>query len=420
MTLVDDERACRETFPDGVLLDALTCPRVPPVSLDTEALRPLTGAVAPGESVVLVVSDQTRKTGLDEILPLLWSRWRAAGVRRTDLSLLVACGSHRGPTSDELRTILGASAHKELADRVVVHDGFTSPCTRLGVTTRGTPVEIADVAVRADAVVTVGTVLFHYFAGLSGGPKSIVPGIASSTTIAANHSLTIDREGRRPDPRVQIGRLQGNPVAEDLREAAALLPVRASVQTVRHPHGYLAGVFVGRPAEAHRLACETAVRVFGCPVARKADLVVARAGPARTWLQSHKSLVNASRAVNRDGVIVLIAPCSEGVGSESLSRWLARGTPEEVIAGISGSADINGQTALSTMVRGRQAVLVSQLPESTAREMHMQPARTLEAGLRAARTRLGCLGVSAPRVRCMPEAWVTVPLAVHGTQGVRA
>ena len=379
--------------------------------MDEQALRPLRDAVTPGESVVLVVSDQTRKTGLERILPLLWPMWRAAGMCAEDLSLLVACGSHRGPTPDEIRAILGPSGYADLAHRVFVHDAFTSPCTRLGVTTRGTPVEIADLAVCADAVVTVGSVLFHYFAGLSGGVKSIVPGIASSRTIAANHSLTIDREQACPDPRVQIGRLRGNPVADDLREAAAYLPVRASVQTVRHPGGTFAGVFAGEPDEAHRLACETAVRVFGCPVERKADVVLARAGPARNWLQSHKALVNASRAVTEDGVIVLVAPCSEGVGSESLTHWLARGTPEAVIAGILESADINGQTALSTLTRGKKTILVSELPTGTVRQMRMQPARTVAEALRAARDRLGSVKAAEPLLRCMPEAWVTVPLS---------
>ena len=406
----DDERLCVEAFPDGVLLPSLACPVVPPARLDEETLRSVQEAVTPGESVVLVVSDQTRKTGLDRILPLLWSMWRAVGVRTEDLSLLVACGSHRPPTADEVRTILGRSAYGALAHRVFVHDAFTSPCIRLGVTSRGTPVEIAELAARADAVVTVGTVLFHYFAGLSGGAKSIVPGLASSRTIAANHSLTVDRERACPDPRVQIGRLRGNPVADDLREAAALLPVRVSIQTVRHPCGTLAGVFAGDPAETHRLACETAVRVFGCPLERKGDLVLARAGAARNWLQSHKALVNASRAVAGDGVVVLVAPCPEGVGSESLTHWLAQGTPEAVIAGILESADINGQTALSTMTRGRQAILVSELPEETVRQMRMQPARTVEEALRAARERLGPAKAARPLIRCMPEAWVTVPL----------
>jgi len=279
----------------------------------------------------------------------------------------------------------------------------------MGTTRRGTPVELAEFAANADAIITCGAVVFHYFAGFSGGPKSILPGLASDRTIARNHSLSLDLERGRFAAGVEPGLIIGNPVAEDIAEGPAFLPVHASIQTVVGPDGRLAGVFAGPPSAVYPAARKLAERLFLRPLDQPADLVVASAGTAPNWVQSHKALVTAHRAVGPEGVIVLDAPCPEGLGSDSIRHWLEQPGPEQIIQGLAKSADINGQTALSTLLRGKCAILVTRMPRAEARLTRMTTAPDMASGLEKARARLAELGIAAPRTLIMPRAWLTVP-----------
>lgn len=397
-------------LPDARILAPLQVRPLPSVHPDLTRLQPVVRNIRPGESVVVVISDQTRKTGCASVLPGLLAGWRQEGIRPADLMLAVACGSHRGPTAAELEALVGGAAVLAgFGGGVQVHDAFRSPCRTLGTTQRGTPVAVNAAVLAARAMVTIGSVTPHYFAGFTGGRKSIVPGLAAAATIAANHSLAIDFAAGGFRAGVELGRLVGNPLAEDLAEAAAFVPVRSAVQTVLDGQGALIGCFAGELGAAHTAACQLARDAFFCPLAEKADIVLASAGPARNWLQSHKALVNASRAVTAGGVIVLMAPCQEGLGSESLCRWLAKGSVAGILAGVREAADINAQTALSTRLRGRQAVLVSEMPAEQVTAMGMTPVATIAQALGTAAARLAGAKARPWRVLPMPEAWLTVP-----------
>jgi len=395
-------------FPGVRLEDELRTQRHQAYALGPDLFRPLTRRVSPDESVVFIVSDQTRKTGLDRYLPHLLAAWREAGLREDRIQFLVACGTHRPPTPAEIERIFGRDLAARLRSRIDVHQAAESPVTFVGTTRRGTPVELSEKALEADAVIACGSVLYHYFAGFSGGPKSILPGLASVRTIAANHSLSLDV--RRADfaEGVEPGRMQGNPVWEDLAEGAAFLAVRGAVQTVLDAEDRIVCCAVGDLQSAHSAAVESARRTFRVEISRQADVVVAFAGRAPNWVQAHKALVNASRAVREDGVILLAAGCPEGLGSESMRRWLRVGSSEAIVRGLRGTPDINGQTALSTLVRGRRAVLLAGpgLNDEDARLLPMPVVRSLPAALAQCR-RVLCREPSI--VLPMPEAWLTVP-----------
>lgn len=407
-----------QALPDAVLLPPVCCRETAPLHLTAALLAPAVNAVRAGESVTVVVSDHTRHTGAAELLPFLLDGWQARGVRLDDVRILIACGSHRGPTPDEVAHLLGPETASRCAGRIHTHSAFTSPCDSLATTRRGTPVEVNRLALAAGALVTIGGVVFHYFAGFTGGRKSVVPGLASARTIAANHSLSIDAAAGRFREGVEIGCLEGNPLAEDLEEAAAFVPVRASVQTVLDRQGRVAGVFAGELRSAHRAACEFAQTLFAFSLAEPADVVLAAAGSARNWVQSHKALVNASRAVRPGGVVVLVAPCPEGLGSESIRRWLALGSPAAIISGLAEAADINAQTALSTLLRGRRAVLVTEMSETDVALTGMHRAATLADAVVFARQRLPAERRCSPLVLPMPEAWLTVPFPPGAQVGI--
>ncbi|MCY3666727.1 MAG: lactate racemase domain-containing protein, partial [Gemmatimonadetes bacterium] len=156
--------------------------------------------VQSGQQVAIVVSDMTRPCPTDRLLPPVLEELAAAGVRDADVTVVVALGLHRAQTAAELATLVGPAVYDRV--RVVNHD--PQDVVRLGVTSRGTPVELFRPLVEADVRICLGNLEFHYFAGFSGGAKAVLPGCASSSAVAANHGLMAR-------PGAETGRLEGNP-----------------------------------------------------------------------------------------------------------------------------------------------------------------------------------------------------------------
>ncbi|HOC72927.1 MAG TPA: nickel-dependent lactate racemase [Candidatus Hydrogenedentes bacterium] len=367
----------------------------------------------PGARVCIIVSDATRRTGVHLLLPALLDALAQRGVCREDVRFLVATGVHRAPTTAELERILGPPLYRDFADRIVAHDADDTDGLRfLGNTRRGTPVWINREALDADFLVVTGTVVLHYFAGYGGGRKAVVPGVAGRETIAANHALNLDPVSDRLNPAVRTGVTAGNPVAEDMAEAAAMVPVHLCVNTVLNRRGDICGVHTGTMAAAHAAACRQAASLYQVPLGESADLVVASAGSAPNFLQSHKALHNAWQARRPGGLVLLLAPCPEGLGGSGFARWLDLGDPAAVIAGLRAQADINGQTALSTLEKAPHTVLVSGLSAGDLGLLRVTGARSFQEGLDLCIARLRASGVVRPTVLLMPEAGYTVPWGV--------
>jgi nickel-dependent lactate racemase len=364
-----------------------------------------------GDSVVVVVSDSFRRTGIERILPHLLDRLTERGVRPSDISFLVSTGTHRGPTPSEAEQILGAETYAAYRDRFFVHDAFNgSQHATLGTTSRGTPVTLNRRYLEADRRIVTGTVVLHYFAGFGGGGKSILPGLASAEAIARNHALNLDPLADRLDPAVRIGALDGNPVAEDIAEAAAMAPPDLLINTVLRRDGQIARLFVGELEVTHRDACALASSVFAVPIHERADLVIASAGNTKNYLQSHKTLYNAHQAMKPGGRIVLLAAAPEGLGGNNLAEWLRLGEYSAIMAGLREHAEINGQTALSTREKACHAVMVTTLSETDTALLGARKAASLDDALRLCRKHFDESGIPNPTYYTMPHASHTVPL----------
>lgn len=370
----------------------------------------------PGASVVIVVSDSFRKTCVDQILPTLLDVLGAQGVEDTSISFLVATGSHRGPTDAELDEILGPAVHRRFAGQVHTHDPLDRDnLLDVGTTSRGTPVSLNRRAVEAGTLIVTGTVVLHYFGGFGGGRKSIVPGLAGLETIAANHALNLDPCEDTLNPDVAIGRMAGNPVAEDMLEGALLGPEAFLVNTVLDRHGRIARVFMGDMVAAHEAACAFSAALYTVPIHEQADLVIASAGSAKNFIQSHKSLYNASQAAKPEGRILLATPAEEGYGGNKFAEWLALGSREAIIAALRQNAEINGQTALSTLEKARRTVFLTRMAPELVAAMGGRHAESLAGALEMLRQDFARAGIEHPTCYVMPSASVTVPLP-YGAQ----
>ena len=180
---------------------------------------PLRQVVRPGETVAIVTSDITRPCPTAKILPPVLAELAAGGIRREDITLVFALGSHRPHTQEEMRRLAGPDY-----DTLRCVDSV-GDFVRLGETRRGTPVDIVRTVAEADRRICLGNIEYHYFAGYSGGAKAIMPGVSTRAAIQANHTMMVL-------PEACAGHLEGNPLREDIEEAAAICGVDYLVNVV--------------------------------------------------------------------------------------------------------------------------------------------------------------------------------------------
>lgn len=363
------------------------------------------------ETVCIVVSDQTRTTATDRVLPILLAGLQEHGCCIENVSVLFSCGIHRAPTAVEIQRLLGDDAVALLGGRVFVHDAKdVSALVPVGTIQDGHTVQLNRRYVEADRRILLGAVTYHYHAGFGGGRKSIVPGLADYETIAYTHSQSLDPHADQLHPDVLPGRLAGNPVAQALAECADLCPPDSIVNTVLLPTGEIAGVVSGDMRAAHGEACELARRVYRVDIEKQADIVLASAGTAPNWIQSHKALFNAHRAVTSGGWVILQAPCPEGLGNERFRHWLTRSNLATLYRELRESPEVNGQTALSTRLRGKQAILVTSLADDDVAALGIRTAPTLTSAVEQVMTELA---VDRPSYYVMPDARYPVPFVVE-------
>lgn len=405
----------------GRVLDTLDIADTPALEEPDEALAeglenpigqsgPVLGQFHAGEQVAIVVSDSFRATGIDRLLPRLLDGLEEAGCSDEDIFFLFSTGSHRGPTDAEAMRILGTEVYQRFRHRAFTHDpADAAQLVHVGDTSRGTPVHLNRRLLEADRVIVTGTVVLHYFGGFGGGRKSIVPGLAGLDTIAHNHALNLHREKDELDPAVRIGVLDGNPVAEDMLEGAEACAIDCLINTVLNRDGEIAGVFVGDMNAAHRAACEFARSLYAVNIRDRADVVIASAGKARNYIQSHKALFNAYQAVKPGGRIIFLAEAPEGFGGNKFTQWLNLGSRERIIAELRKNAEINGQTALSTIEKGPITLFVTELSAEQCALMGGRKADSLDAALAVVRDEMQQSDVANPSVYLMPSASYTVP-----------
>lgn len=406
-------------------LGELTAAVVPPVLGPDDLRRALAKAiwpndrpgpcayevVDPDESVCIVVSDQTRKTACDQILSLLLPVWSKGGIELGDISILVATGIHRPPTPAECESIVGPVTYRLLEGRVYSHDpDDVANLVHVGNTPLGHPVRVNRRVVESDRLILLGAASFHYHAGFGGGRKLLVPGSASRDTIAYNHSLTLDPHADRIRPGVAIGQLDGNLVSDEMTAGARLCEPDLLINTVLLPDGRsIVSLHSGDLNLAHRAACDAVSRLYCVDIPEMADIVLADATGAPNWIQSHKALYHASLACKPDGLIILVAPCPEGLGDEGFRKWMELPDTAGLFRRLREAPEILGQTALSTRERSPRTLLVTTLNEQDCRTLGMRTAPSVESALQLAVEQMGRAGKKSPTLYTMPHARHTVP-----------
>lgn len=331
---------------------------------------------ARGCRVLLVIPDHTRRCCLDLTLPRMTSMLEGDFAAR--ITLLVANGSHLPVSDDRLTDLVGETVRRRYP--VWQHDCRDRALLLFfGETSSGTPVWLNRRLRECDWVITLGPVVLHYFAGFGGGPKMILPGLAGYDTIAGNHRRAIDFLTGRLDSRAREGNLEDNPVYRDLAEVGRWIPNWISWQMVLDEQGGIRHSAVGPPVEVHRELAAKALSLLRMPIGERGDVVIASAGghPSDVNLiQAHKSIHHAFQAVRENGWLIVLAECSEGIGSETFLSYFDCGSSAAIAERLKREYRLNGQTALALRIKTEKAriVLVSSLAPELVRKTGMIPA----------------------------------------------
>lgn len=282
------------------------------------------------KDAVIIASDHTRPVPSRILMPQILARLRK-GNPSIAITILIATGFHRATTEAELLDKFGPEIVRR--ERIVVHDSSDeSGLVRIGTLPSGGDLIVNRLAAEASLLVAEGFIEPHFFAGFSGGRKSVLPGIASRRTVLANHCAEFISH-----PKARTGTLDGNPIHEDMLFAAKAAKLAFIVNVVINAEKRIVAAFAGDPVAAHRAGTEYLSRHARIEVP-EADIVVTGNGGYpldQNVYQSVKGMTAGEAVCREGGVIILCASCSDGHGGESFYRHLAGGTPQQILDEVS-------------------------------------------------------------------------------------
>ena len=321
----------------------------------------------PGDKVAIVVDDFTRPAPSHLMVPPILEELNNAGVKNEDITIIFACGTHRPVTDEEARRLLGEEIVRKI--KYVSHNCSAKDHVYVGTTkTHGTKVYLNRIFVEADVKILTGDVGLHYYAGYGGGRKSILPGISSCETIQHNHAMLLHKNAH-------TGILEGNPIHEDMMEAAELAKIDFILNVVLNSKGEIVRAFAGDWRKAFYEGVKLVDEMYKVPVERKADIVVVSCGghPFDIDLyQAYKAVDGALEVIKRGGVIVWVAECSEGYGNQVFYEWMKKyGTVKEVERAIKRKFKLGGHKAyyLLKALEKAKIILVSVMPDYYAMDI---------------------------------------------------
>ena len=364
--------------------------------------RRLCDLAARSSRAVVICSDHTRPVPSKAIIPPLLAELRRNNPQ-IDITLLIATGFHRATTRAELAAKFGDEIVAR--EKIVVHDsGAPKQMIEIGRLPSGGRLLINRLAAECDLLVAEGFIEPHFFAGFSGGRKSVLPGIASRETVLANHCAEFIA-----DPGARTGNLEGNPIHRDMISAARQAKLAFIVNVVIDSSKRVVKAFAGGCEAAHAAGVEFLNRYAGVEVPA-ADIVITSNGGYPLDMNVYQSVkgMTAAEAVCRPGgVIIMAASCIDGHGGESFYRTLARAaSPEEILkytAEVPRHATQPDQWEFQILARilSRYHVIVvtSDCDHQMLREMMLDPAATLPEAYARAREIAG----SGAKVAVIPD-----------------
>jgi nickel-dependent lactate racemase len=371
--------------------------------IGTEALR---NWIKPGNKVCIVFTDITRATPNDRIIP--WLLEYLAAVPRENITLLNGLGTHRPNTRAELEQLLTPAVVRDY--RVLNHEPENpAELRQLGVTRDGTPALLNRHVLDADVRIITGFIEPHFFAGFSGGPKGIMPGVAGLETVVSNHGAK-----NIGDPNSSFGITMGNPIWEEMRDIALRVGPSFLLNVALNEKRQITGVFAGDLLGAHKVGCEfvrqSAMQKFAAPFE---IVVTTNSGYPldQNLYQGVKGMSAGARVIKPGGTLILACECREGVPANSSLDKLLRSasSPEEILALLATPGFVKPeqwQAQIQALIQRKANVLVhSSLPDEVIRAAHLTPCHDIGATV----AQLMSNQRNGARIAVLPQGPLTIP-----------
>jgi len=352
--------------------------------------------------ILFVVNDGQRPTPTARVLSSIYPQ-----IKDKNPSFIVATGSHREPTGDEMKRIFPEEILNEFRDNIIVHKAKESPAEFIGETSRGTQFHINKKAMEFDKLININSVEPHYFAGYSGGRKSFLPGISSHETIAVNHRNALADES-------QNCRLKGNPVHDDMEEAVEMLAQKKdifSINLVIDGDTNIYDIKTGDWKDSFYEAVKSCNEVCCVPIKEKADIVITVAQPPMDMnlYQSQKSMENGNLALKDGGILILVSECAHGIGPSEFYDLLSKSDiPEELFKEIEEHYVLGHQKAakILNIVSCSRICAVTSLDDETVKNCFITPSKDLQNSLDSALLEKG----PDAKVLILRNGFATAPL----------
>lgn len=401
-------------FEDGELQEVLTSsieeytPKADGVALVENALKNPIGSAPLWElaknkaKVVIIASDHTRPVPSKVLIPRMLSEIRK-GNPDANITILIATGCHRGTTDDELRAKFG----DEIVDRehICVHDcDEEAMLVNIGTLPSGGQCIVNRLIMGADLLVAEGFIEPHFFAGFSGGRKSVLPGVCGRTTVLANHCSEFIAH-----PQARTGILDNNPIHTDMLWAAKTAKLAFICNVVLNGEKETIHAVAGSPTDAHKAGTDFLSSLCKAE-GQEADIVISTNGGYpldQNVYQAVKGMTAAEAVVKKDGVIIMLAKSNDGIGgdhfyhqladepdiSKTMAEFLSRDRQETV------PDQWQTQILLRILMHAR-VIYVSDMDDATIQKMHMMPAHSLDEAIAKAKA---LVSTPNPRITAIPD-----------------
>jgi nickel-dependent lactate racemase len=371
--------------------------------------RPLAELAQPGQTVAIVHTDITRATPNDRLLPPLLAELESAGIRREDITLLNALGTHRPQTREELVTMLGA----EIVDnyRCLQHDANDDAnLVHVGATTFGHRVRINRHYMEADIKILTGFIEPHFFAGFSGGPKGVLPSIAGAESVLDNHGAKMIG-----DPKAIWGITRGNPIWEEMLEAAKMTQPTFLLNVAMNRDKQITAIFAGELEAAHAAGCQFVGECAMVPVPGPFDIVVTSNSGYPLDLnlyQTMKGVSAASQIVKQGGAIIAVSQCWDGIPEHGAYGTLLHeaSSPKELLEkiespGFASPDQWQAQVQARAQIKSDVYIYAESLTDEQITNALLKPCRNIEATIE----RLVAERGPHTTICVLPEGPITIP-----------
>ncbi len=338
------------------------------------------------KKILIIVNDITRPTPYEIILPSLLDELHQIGIKKENIIFIIATGIHRSNSQEEIKEMFGENIFS--AYKFINHDCDNPYLKDLGKLKSGNKLWVNPIISETDFIITTGVIVTHYFAGFSGGRKSILPGICGRKTIEANHAQMVHHDSR-------AGNLKSNPVHQEMQEAAEKVGVDFNINVVTDENHKIVEIVAGELLTSWRQGVEVCKKIYLCPIEKKAEVVITSAGGYPKDInvyQAQKALNNAYQAIKPGGTIILTAECLEGYGEAIFEKWIEEAnTPDDIIKRLKNKFVLGGHKAyaIARTVKEVEVLLISSLPQDKVRKLFFIPMKNISQALNYVKDKYG-------------------------------